>query len=181
MLPGVKILKKIFLQRGNKHLFIELIQKLKGKSTRLVGFVKSYYGKVRGLSDSPQKIAAGAAMGAAIDFLPIPLINILIAYLLARLLRINAVAAVATVLLLKLAMPFFFTLNVITGQAIAGGLPGFSLPEGFSLPGAAIFEKVLEYGLSFLVGSAVNATITGICVYILFLTLLKRRKLENHA
>lgn len=160
--------------------FTEGIRKLKEKSIRHTD-LKAYFKKMAGLADNPQKVAAGIAMGTAIDFLPIPLISIVVAYLVARLLRINAVAAVATVIFLKLAIPFFFTLNVITGEALAGDLPGFPLPHDFSLPGAAFIEKVFEYGFSFLVGSAVNATVTGISVYILLLCLLKRRKLENHA
>ncbi|MCL6635469.1 MAG: DUF2062 domain-containing protein [Peptococcaceae bacterium] len=148
---------------------------------RLADAVRSYCRKVAGLADSPEKIAAGVALGAAMDFLPIPVISIPVSYLVARLCRINTVAAVATVVFLKVAVPFFFTLNILTGNLLTGDPEGPAIPLNVSFPGASVLDKILALGFPFLVGSAVNATVVGVTVYVLLLRLLKKRMARKGA
>ena len=64
----------------------------------IIDSIKAYYTRVMSLPDSPKKVAQGVALGFAFDFLPIPIISIPLSYLIARLARCNAVAAVCTVI-----------------------------------------------------------------------------------
>jgi len=138
--------------------------------------IRDYYKKVLNLSDSPQRVAGGLALGLAFDFLPIPIISIPLSYLVARLVHCNPAATVATVIFFKLAVPFFYTLDYMVGNIILGDLPG---PDGFatSIPLLDLFlDKLFEHGYSFLVGCLINATIAYLLVYLTLMFLLKRRR-----
>jgi len=142
----------------------------------LVDYVKAYHSKLMELPDSPKKIARGVALGLSFDFLPIPIISIPLSYLVARLTRCNPVAAVATVVFFKLAVPFFFTLNILTGNAILGDMH----PPDISIAGDnvlyAYLSKMLSLGYPFLVGSLVNGTAVWVAVYFLLCFLLEKRR-----
>lgn len=143
---------------------------------RLAESVRSYCARMAGLADSPSKVAGGVALGLAFDFLPVPLISIPLSYLVARLVRCNAVAAVATVIFFKLAVPFFFTLNVIVGRALIGDIPGPDIADtGNSLLNLLI-SSLAEHGYPFLVGSLVNATLVLLAMYFLLVFVLERRR-----
>lgn len=136
--------------------------------------VKVYCNKVRSLADSPKKVAAGVALGLAFDFLPIPVVSIPLSYLAARVARCNPVATVATAVFFKLAVPFFYTLNVLVGTAFFGDIP---VPDaataGESLLGLFI-NKIIEHGYPFLAGSLINATLAWLAVYFPLVYLLER-------
>ena len=137
---------------------------------------KAYYRKVVDISDSPKKIAGGVAIGLAFDFLPLPVISIPVSYLIARLARCNAVAAVATVVFFKLAVPFFFTLNIVVGNSLFGDIAGPEIASDNSSLSAPLLQALIEHGYSFLFGSLVNATFVGLAVYFLLVFLLERRR-----
>jgi len=143
--------------------------------SRLAESVKSYCRRVFTLADSPHKIAAGAALGLAFDFLPVPLISIPLAYAAAKIARLNTVAAVATVIFFKLLVPFFFTLNVVVGNALFGGLPWPKPPSSAGLPLGDFIEALTGFGFPFLAGSVFNAALAGAVVYFSLLALIKRR------
>lgn len=151
---------------------------LKSKiATPLVENARSYYCKVTALPGSPRKIARGVSLGLAMDFLPIPIISIPLSYLAARITRSDTVAAVATVVTFKLAVPFFFALNIITGSALLGDTPDLVIPN-YDVPLLAPMLNVLaEYGYPFLVGSLVNATLAYLAGYMLLITLLRRKRI----
>lgn len=161
-------------------MFAEGVFFLKKKiASRIFDAVKAYYNKVMGLSDSPRKIAKGAALGLAFDFLPIPVISIPLSYLVARIIRCNPVAAVATVVFFKLAVPFFFTFNIMVGNALLGDVPG---PGIIADAGDKIFlGKLLEHGYPFLIGSLVNATLAGLAAYYALLFIIGRRRRRKDA
>ncbi len=153
----------------------------KSIASRIVDGVKSYYNNLLHLSDPPRKIASGVALGVAFDFLPIPLISIPLSYLVARLVRCNPVATVATVIFFKLAVPFFFTLNIMVGNALLGGMPSPDIAvECASITGVFV-EKIIEHGYPFLVGSLLNATLAGVAVYFLLMFILERRRRRRDA
>lgn len=143
--------------------------------SRLAESVKSYCRRVFTLADSPHKIAAGAALGLAFDFLPVPLISIPLAYAAAKIARLNTVAAVATVVFFKLFVPFFFTLNVVVGSAVFGGLPWPQPPSAAGLPLGGFLSVLTQYGFPFLAGSVFNAVLAGAAVYFSLLALIKRK------
>ncbi|MDD4238593.1 MAG: DUF2062 domain-containing protein [Desulfotomaculaceae bacterium] len=141
--------------------------------------LKNYYDKVMSLPDSPKKIARGVALGIAFDFLPIPIISIPLSYLAARLIRCSPLAAVATVCVFKPLVPVFFTINILVGKFLCGGIPETDVTiSGFSFLGPYL-EKVIEHGYPFLVGSLVNATLFSLAVYFLLLFLLERRRCQG--
>jgi hypothetical protein len=128
------------------------------------------------LPDSPKKIAQGVALGFAFDFLPIPIISIPLSYLVARLARCNPAAAVCTVIFFKLAVPFFYTVNLLVGRAILGDIPGPDVQfAGNSLLGNFVAQLV-EHGYSFLFGSLLNAVLAWFIVYTLLMYIIKRKR-----
>ncbi len=166
MFEGVLYLKRISCR---------LWESVRSCCTRLAESVKSYCRRVFTLADSPHKIAAGAAVGLAFDFLPVPLLSIPLAYAVARVARFNTVAAVATVVFFKLLVPFFFTLNVVVGNALFGGLP-WPEPSGVAgLPLNGFLSALTEYGFPFLAGSVFNAVLAGAAVYFSLLAVIKRK------
>lgn len=142
----------------------------------LADSVKTYYRKLMELPDSTEKIARGVALGFSFDFLPIPVISIPLSYLVARLTNCNPLAAVATVVFFKLAVPFFFTLNILTGKLFLNDISG---PE-IVIAGDTVFSlylsKLVAYGYPFLIGSVINATVAWLAVYFLLHSLLKTRR-----
>lgn len=138
--------------------------------------IRTYYKKVFNLSDSPQRIAGGLALGFAFDFLPIPIISIPLSYLVACLVHCNPVATVATVIFFKLAVPFFYALDYMVGKKLLGDLPG---PEGFDthIPLLDLYlDKLFEHGYPFLVGCLINATLAYLLVYFTLMFIFKRRR-----
>lgn len=126
---------------------------------------ESYY-RIINLPDSPRKIAQGVALGTALDFLPIPIISIPISFLLARLVRVNAAAAVLAVIFFKWAVPFFFAFNYYVGKAILGGRSPQGLEREVSLLQlSAWVEWISQLGYPFMVGAAINSLAAGLITY----------------
>lgn len=147
-------------------------------SARVAGHIRAYYRKMMELPDSSQKIACGVALGLSFDFLPIPIISIPLSYLVARLIRCNPVAAVATVVFFKLAVPFFFTLNVMTGKALLGDVPAPPITIAGDTWFSPLLSGIVAHGYPFLLGSAVNATTIAVLVYFLLKYLLGKRRAD---
>jgi len=143
--------------------------------------IRAYYNKMINLSDSPKKIAKGVALGLAFDFLPIPIISIPLSYLVARFIRCNPVATVATVIFFKLAVPFFYTLNVMVGKVFLGDIPGPDIQNAGSSLMNSFLAQLVEHGYSFLLGSVLNATLIFALVYFLILFLLEHRRRRRGA
>lgn len=140
---------------------------------------KEYYSKVMDLPDSPKKVALGVAMGTAMDFLPVPIISIPISYVLAKLLRINAAAAVLAVIFFKWAVPFFFAVNYMVGRLILGGKGPVPAPEIHLTGFDAWLQWVMHLGYPFLLGAFINASLAGTAMYFLVKRLLLCRQLKR--
>ncbi len=142
------------------------------------GRCKQYYSRVMDLPDAPVRVARGAAVGLALDFLPIPLISIPFAYVVARLLGGNGIAAALTAAFFKLAVPFFYVLNMATGTLLIGWrVPVRLEPVTVSTASPADWlDKLAQLGYPFLVGAAVNALLAGLLLYILVRKLLLLRQ-----
>jgi len=157
-----------------------VLQKLAGKYVRRL---KDTREKVMNLPDSPRKIAQGVALGTALDFLPMPFISIPISFLIAKLIRVNAAAAVLTVIFLKWAVPFFFAFDYFIGRVLMGDAapPPYSA-DGFCItsPGAWI-DWITHLGYPFLIGAAVNSVAAGVVTYFAVMALLdyRRKKKEQ--
>jgi len=108
------------------------------------------------IKDRPASIATGAALGLSFDILPTFGLGVLVAYFLATLLKVNRVATVISAVVFKLCIPLFTYLNVVTGSII--------MNEPLKNTAQAGQHFMLEYdwsalGLSFLVGSVINAAL----------------------
>lgn len=138
--------------------------------------IENYKKIILYLSDSPQRIIKGVALGLAFDFLPIPVISIPISYVVARLTRCNPVAAVSTVVFFKLAVPFFYALDLLTGNLLFGDMPGWNAAD----TGIAILDRFLDmlfaHGYPFLAGSLINAALVWLAVYYLLIFILEKRR-----
>ncbi|MEG6522834.1 DUF2062 domain-containing protein [Desulfotomaculum sp. 1211_IL3151] len=136
------------------------------------------YHKLLSLPDAPKKVAQGIALGVAFDFLPVPFISIPLSFIVAKLIRVHAVAATLTVLIFKPAVPLFFTINIFVGKFLLGTVPSpitTDLAQGVPLLTKAIL-KIKALGFPFLVGSGINALIASFLVYFLALNLLEARR-----
>ncbi len=148
-------------------------------ATPILGSIRAYYARVMSLPDSPQKIARGVALGFAFDFLPIPIISIPLSYLVARFARCNPVAAVCTVIFFKLAVPFFYAINLFVGRAIFGDLPGPDVQFSGAPLVANFLEQLVEHGYPFLLGSLINAALAWFIVYALLMYIIGHKRRRN--
>ena len=145
-------------------------------ATPVMDKIRAYYTRMMSLPDSPKKIAQGVALGFAFDFLPIPIISIPLSYLAARLARCNPAAAVCTVIFFKLAVPFFYTLNLFVGRAILGDLPGPDIQFAGGTLMSNFLAGLVEHGYPFLLGSALNAVVAWFIVYTLLMYIISRKR-----
>ncbi len=139
---------------------------------------KDSYHRLLNLPEAPQKVAQGIALGIAFDFLPVPFISIPLSFLVAKLVRVHAVAATLTVCLFKPVVPLFFTLNIFMGKLLVGTVPSPITPKlAQSVP---IFTKAIlkikALGFPFLVGSVINALIASFLVYFTAVKFLEARQ-----
>ncbi len=143
---------------------------------KVIGRLRDYYNRVMDLPDAPSKVALGAALGVAFDFLPIPIISIPIAYMVARVIGGNGLAGALTAAFFKWAVPFFYVLNVATGNLLLG----FKVPEdtvtlsAMHMPHLWL-DQLVELGLPFLVGAVVNAVLAWLALYFVVRRLLLLR------
>jgi len=140
---------------------------------KFIGRLREYYNHVMDLPDAPTKVARGAALGLALDFLPIPIISIPIAYMVARMVGGNGLAGALTATFFKLAVPFFYILNVAMGNLLLG----FNLSEK-TVSMAAMhtpqlwLEELVQLGTPFIVGAVVNAVLAWLALYFVVQRLL---------
>jgi len=116
------------------------------------------------------------ALGLAFDFLPIPIISIPLSYLVARVLKVNPVAAVSTVVILKLAVPSFYALDFFVGKLIFGDVQGLDIHDTGISTFDFFLDKLFEHGYPFVVGSLINAAIIGVVSYYFLMWFIRRRQ-----
>ncbi len=143
---------------------------------KIIGRLVDYYNRVMDLPDAPSKVALGAALGVAFDFLPIPIISIPIAYMVARLLGGNGLAGALSAAFFKWAVPFFYVLNVATGNLLLDfTLPDDSVTVAVMDTHGPWMEQLVQLGVPFLVGAAVNALLAWLALYFIVRRLLLLR------
>ena len=155
-------------------------------------YVRFQYLKIIRLKDTPYKVAKGVALGVALDFLPLPFISLLVAYVVARVARFNSIAAVSTAAILKPAVfLLFWPLNIFVGKLFLGGQPKLDQMQGVPEPDNLLrlgdyFKRFIEYlkglGTPFLLGSMINSVISAFLVYLVVSRLLvirQKRRLKK--
>ncbi|CCO08411.1 DUF2062 domain-containing protein [Desulforamulus hydrothermalis] len=136
------------------------------------------YHRLLNLPEAPRQVAQGIALGVAFDFLPVPFISIPLSFLVAKLVRVHAVAATLTVCLFKPVVPLFFTLNIFVGKLLVGSAPSpisEEIAHGVPLLTKALLQ-IKALGLPFLVGSVTNAVWAGLLVYYAAVKFLEARQ-----
>lgn len=144
---------------------------------RLRRYFRYQYLKILRLKDSPAKIAKGVALGVGLDFLPLPFISLVVAWVVAKLARLNTIAAVMTAAALKPAVfTIFFPFNVLVGELVLGRRTQIAPPQQVPVPEPTLsFDSLTNFfsvntlkvlGPSFLVGSIINAVVWSLVVYV---------------
>lgn len=137
------------------------------------------------IKEKPYKVALGCALGISINFIPTFGIGFILAFFLATLLKINQAGAAITSLLTGPLVPLMYALNFIIGGLILApvmekeNLLDFIIGQySLILKMGNFKEKILSilelFGLTFLVGSAINAIIFGLIVYLIVKVLLNK-------
>ncbi|NTW05003.1 MAG: DUF2062 domain-containing protein [Peptococcaceae bacterium] len=128
------------------------------------------------MPDSPKNVALGVALGTSLNFLPMPFVSIPISYILARLFRINATAAVLSVIFMKWAVPFFFTFNYYLGRQLLGLRPSGHVKHHFQFADiSSIVLWIKGLGTPFMLGAAINSIVFGVCTYFAINALISYR------
>ncbi len=147
---------------------------------RLSRYLKYQYYKMIRLKGTPSKVAQGVGIGLAMDFaVPIPLVSIFIAFLVARILKINSLAAVMSATALKPFFPFIVAINIYVQSIIVSAFPVLGriiLPQP---AGTDWLEKltnsILAKGVPYLLAGAINGAVVFILSYLVVYYLLKNR------
>ncbi len=156
-------------------------------------FKKRFYSIIeKQIREKPHKVALGCAIGIGINFIPTLGIGFAIAYLLAMLFRVNRAGATATSLLTGPLVPLMYALNFVIGGVIITPATGNESLTDFIIGQYSmilklgnlqekIFSSLELIGLTFLLGSAINAAIFGAAFYFFVLFMLKKISGKDHA
>lgn len=155
----------------------------------LTRYARFHYFKILRLKDTPYKIAKGVALGVFLDFLPLPFISLIIAYIIAKIAKFNTIAAVTTAAVLKPAVfLIFWPLNILVGKFILGKQT--LIDKMTYAPEPDNILKIKDYilhlidyighlGTPFLLGSIINAVVWGAIVYFIVSRILYFRQLKR--
>lgn len=153
---------------------------------KIFRYLRFNYLKILRLKDTPYKVAKGVALGVSLDFLLLPFISILIAYVIAKLARFNSVAAATTAAVLKPAVFLvFWPMNILVGSFFLGGHTKINNVETMPEPNnifkmGEYLEQLTKYikhlGPDFLLGSVINSILSAIIVYFLVSRILVKRQ-----
>ncbi|MBO8138011.1 MAG: DUF2062 domain-containing protein [Desulfotomaculum sp.] len=147
--------------------------------SRFYNKFKQTYDKIMSLPDAPSKISGGVGIGAAMDFLPIPIVSIPVSFVIARALGLNGLAAALTAMILKVAVPIFYALNIMIGKLIISGHTGtpHTVAVHFELTSPQAWLMWLKsLGKPFLLGAGINSITAYIIVYFAFRRFLAYRQ-----
>ena len=122
------------------------MDKLNGRKkivfSRYMAQYKSHIKHIMELPDSPRKIAAGMAVGIIFEFLPIPIISVPLTFLLSKCIRANAVAAVITGIICKIAVQMCIRDSPKAANVVLVGVLARRLPIAEDLWQKALADKV---------------------------------------
>lgn len=147
---------------------------------RLKRYLRYHYFKMIRLKDTPTKVARGAGLGLAMDFaIPIPLVSIFIAFLAARILKVNSFAAVMSATVLKPFFPGIVLVNVYIQSILVTFFPVLGRlvlprPEGTNLLGNMI-NSILSRGVPYLLAGLINGLVVFAVSYMILHYVLNLR------
>lgn len=136
-------------------------------------YLKYQYYKMVRVKDTPGKVAQGVGLGFALDFaIPIPFVSIFVAFLVARILKMNSIAAVMSATALKPLFPAIIYLNLTVKTFIVALFPTLGsiiLPhaEGTSYI-ENLLNSILAGGVPYLMAGIFN----GLTVFLISYTII---------
>ncbi len=147
---------------------------------RLGRYLKYQYYKMIRVKDTPSKVAQGVGLGFAMDFaIPIPFVSIFVAFVIARLLKINSLAAVMSAASLK---PFFLAIvaiNISVQDILVSFVPAMQKiilphPQGTNYV-EQVVNSILARGVPYLLAGVINGFIIFVVSYLAVYYVLKNR------
>ena len=111
-------------------------------------------------------IARGVALGVAINFIPTVGFGPPLVYWIVGMIKGHRVSAIVSTMGVKAMVPLFYVLNYIVGELF--------LEQ--RLTPSINWNGVVDIGYSFLLGGAINFTVTFIATYYLVLRWVERRR-----
>lgn len=148
--------------------------------------------KILHLQDTPNVIALSVAIGVFWNFIPVIGLGVILSILLARLLKVSVVTAVTVHFCTVFFIPFFYTLNVITGRLLTGinvNLDEISkmgdsieisvtgIEEVIVNPKShLLYDMIHSLSIDFVIGSIVNAFLAAGLIYITLWFVIKNRR-----
>ncbi len=138
--------------------------------------VRNIFNKVTSIKDCPNKLAKSFALGFGLALLPLPGLNIAISVVLAKVLRLNVVAATLPGIMLTYVSPVLYVLNYKTGALLlkVQEAPPSQYAITYDL---SFFAKAIDFfnnlGTAYLLGSFINASISALLSYLIFLSIYK--------
>ena len=147
---------------------------------RLNRYLKYQYYKMIRLKDTPAKVAQGVGLGFAMDFaIPIPFVSIFVAFVVARILKLNSFAAVMSAAALK---PFFLAIvaiNIYVQELLVTAIPPL---QRIILPHPAgtnyveqIVNSILTRGVPYLMAGVIDGFVVFVISYLAVYYVLKMR------
>ncbi len=144
------------------------------------------------IREKPHKVALGCAIGIGINFIPTLGIGFIFAYLLAMLFKVNRACATATSLLTGPFVPLMYALNFVSGGLILTPAMGDESITDFIIREYSMILKLgnlqekiyssLELlGVTFLLGSAINAAVFGTAFYFFVIFMLNKISMRDRA
>ena len=138
--------------------------------------------------DTAHKVALGCALGIGVNFFPTLGFGFIFAYLLAVLFRVNRASAATTSLITAPFIPLMYSLSLLIGGLILTPVTGNENLREFIIEQYSIMlrlgnirEKIFSFldffGSTFLLGSAIAATIFGIGCYF-FVSFMFNKKMQ---
>ncbi|KUO64688.1 MAG: hypothetical protein APF84_06095 [Gracilibacter sp. BRH_c7a] len=149
--------------------------------------------KILHLEDTPNAIALSVAIGVFWNFIPTIGLGVFVSILFAKLLKVRVVIAATANLATGFFIPFFYTLNLITGRILTGftvnldeigGTLGNSIEQSVTGIDEVIVNPKLYFlydmfhslSIDFVIGSITNAFLAACMIYISLWLVLKNRK-----
>lgn len=148
--------------------------RLRSGPQRLLAYLRATFKRIQ---DSPYRVAAGAACGAAISFTPFIGFHLALAMLLAMVLRANLIsAALGTVVGNPWTFPVIWLFTLRLGEWMLGTDATVSITDAFSRLADAPMEVLQPLVIPMIIGGIVLAIPAWGTTYWLLRRLITRRK-----
>ncbi len=149
--------------------------------------------KILHLEDTPNAIALSVAIGVFWNFIPTIGLGVFVSIFFAKLLKVRVVIAATANLCTGFFIPFFYTLNMVTGRLLTGlninlGEIESELGDSIEISVTGIeevivnpklyflYDKIHSLSMDFVIGSIANAFLAAGLIYVIIWFLIKNRK-----